>query len=199
MALAHRWSSRNLSRLELVSAILVIALLVGTFLERGLRVFAIAEERALQATILNMNSVLRVMFYQLAMSDRAAEVEHWQGANPIALLGGSGVSLKTETVTAHPELARFNAVTASFGASYRGEFDEADPESIEPGQWYFHRGDSVLVYRVRNTEFFRSPLPGTPRIRFRLNVQYNPASESPVDVVIRPVDQYQWIEAGVKT
>ena len=195
MLLAHRWTSRNLSRLELVCAILVLALLIGTFLGRGLRLFATAEEQALQATILNMNSALRVQFYQLAMSGRADEVSRWQGANPIAVLDGSAGSLETDAIIAHPELARFQAAAAGLGASYRGEFDAADPESIATGEWYFHRNESVLVYRVRNREFFRSSLPGTPRIRFRLEVQYNPDSKLPVNVAIRPVDAYQWIEA----
>lgn len=76
----------------------------------------------LQATILNMNSVLRVQFYQLAMSDRAVEVAGWQGANPINLLEDAAVSLETETIAKYPELARFHAVAAGLGASYRGEF-----------------------------------------------------------------------------
>ena len=195
MLLAHRWTSRNLSRLELVCAILVLALLIGTFLGRGLRLFATAEEQALQATILNLNSALRVRFYQLAMLGRADEVALWQGANPIGVLDGSAGSLESNAIIEHPELARFHVAAAGLGASYRGEFDAADPESIAAGEWYFHRNESVLVYRVRNREFFRSPLPCTPRIRFRLEVQYNPGSEFPVDVAIRPVDAYQWIEA----
>jgi hypothetical protein len=205
MELAHRWASRNLSRLELVAAILVLALLVGTFLGRGLRVFAAAEERSLQATVLNMNSALRIQFYELVIAGRAADAAAWQGANPVRLLEGFGGTMETGTVIEHPELARFHAVAAGLGTHYLGEFEFPGPASVEGGQWYFDLSEAVLVYRVRNREFFRSQLPGAPRVRFRLDLQfddlngdgqYNPESEIPADVAIRTVDEYQWIEAG---
>ncbi len=196
MALAHRWTSRNLSRLELMAAILVLTLLVGTFLGRGLRVFAAAEERSMQTTVLNMNAALRIQFYQMVIAGRASDVDSWQGANPVRLLEGLGRTMASVTVTEYPELARFHAVAAGLGTLYLGEFDFQDPASVEGGTWYFDLGEALLVYRVRNREFFRSPLPGAPRVRFRLNVQYNPESKLPADVAIRTVDEYQWIEAA---
>ncbi|MBI1732543.1 MAG: hypothetical protein HYR49_07210 [Gammaproteobacteria bacterium] len=206
MALAHRWTSRNLTRLELVFAITVIALLMGAFLQRGLRVFAIAEERSLQATVLNLNSALRILLYDLVISGRTAEVAQWQGANPVRLLESAGASPNLETMMAYPELARFHAVAAGLGARYQGEFVSPDAALVEDGKWYFDMADSVLVYRVRNHEFFRSALPGPPQIRFRLEVrfddlngdgQYNPELEPATDVTLRTVDEYRWTQAGV--
>lgn len=195
MHLAHRWASRNLSRLELVAAILVLALVMAAFLERGLRVFAAAEGRSLHATVLNMNSALRILFYQLVIADRAAEVAQWQGMNPVQILENSGIPISTETMMEYPELVRFHAMASGLGERYAGEFDDPDPESIVGGQWYYDRSESLLVYRIRSYEFFRSPLPGSARIRFRLNVQYNPDSQIPADVILQSVDEYQWIEA----
>lgn len=200
--LAHRWSSRNLTRLELVTALLVLALLIGIFVHRGLRIFAEAEESAFQTTVMNLNSALRLLFFDRLTSGRLGEVAAWQGANPLRLLAGEGTMLETTTLSRFPELGRFEAVAAGLMDRYQGEFDSVVPSGVTAGDWYFDRTNSVLVYLVRNDEFFRSALPGPARVRLRLEVrfddldgdgQYNQASDRPVGIVLGPVEPFHWI------
>lgn len=201
MALGNRWASRNLSRLEMVVALLFIAIFVGAYVERGLRIFTAAEESGLQTAVLNMNSALRVLFYDYSIAGRVAEVAGWQGANPIRLLGGGGGAFQTTTLGRFPELGRFEAVAAGIAGSYHGEVDAGLPPDLSGGEWYFDRSDGALVYRVRNAEFFHSDLPGPARVRFRLAVRfddpdrdgkYNPETDRPVDVMLRPLDKFHW-------
>lgn len=203
MVQGNRWTGRNLSRLEMVASLVLVALVFGTFVERGLRVFAAAEKSAMQAAVLNMNSALRILYYEYVVSGRIGEVAAWQGANPIRLLDESRGALRTGTLTQFPELGRFEAATAGIAGRYRGEVDAEPPPDLQGGDWYFDRSAAALVYRVRNGEFLRSDLPGPPRVRYRLDVrfddldgdgQYNPATDRPVDVTLRPLDEFTWGE-----
>lgn len=203
MQLAHRWASRNLSRLELAAAVIVIATLCTVFMGRGLRLLALAEEQAVRASVLNMNSSLRILFYRMIVDGRAAEVIRWQGANPVALMQGWGTTTDMETAVAHPELARFGTMTGAMGMDYAGERNARDPAAIGRGQWYFEQADGTLVYRVRNDEFFRSLLQGPARVRYRLEVRfddpdgdgaYNPATDTITDVGLVALDEFTWIE-----
>lgn len=201
MVYGNRWTGRNLSRLEMIASLLLVALVFGTFVERGLRVFAAAEESSLQTAILNMNSALRILYYEFVVSGRNGEVAAWQGANPIRLLDEGPGTLRTETLSRFPELGRFEAATAGIAGRYLGEVDAGPPPDLQGGEWYFDRGDAALVYRVRNEEFFRTDLPGPARVRFRVDVhfddqdgdgQYNPATDRPADVILRPLDEFTW-------
>ena len=58
MELAHRWSDRNLSRLELISAVLVLAILIGVFSRYILVVFSSAEQSMVNSTVININTSL---------------------------------------------------------------------------------------------------------------------------------------------
>jgi hypothetical protein len=205
MALAHRWADRNLTRLELGIALMLMASFVGVFIVHALRVFASAEAGSLQATIVNVETSLRIMFYQLILDGRTEEAATWRGANPAALLRAFGARVETETLVTAPELARFGAVAGGFGARYTGEFDAIDPALVDGGYWYFDRADSALVYRVRNTEFFRSSLPGPARVRFRLELlfddingdgEYNPEAEQVLGVTLKTLDQFEWSGLG---
>lgn len=205
MAPGNRWAGRNLSRLEMVLAVLALAFVVGVYLERGLRVFAAAEATGLQTAVLNMSSALRLLFYEYIISGRMAEVGAWDGANPVELLGAGDGAYETTTLSRFPELGRFEAVAAGIAHRYRGVVDGDLPPDLQGGDWYFDRRDSALVYRVRNAEFFRTDLPGPARARFRLEIRfddpdgdgkYNPETDRPVDVMLRPLDRFYWSGVG---
>ncbi len=207
MALAHRWANRSLSKLELAAAVIVIGTLMAVFVGRGLQVFAAAEKQAVQATILNVNSALRILFYRMIINRQMHEAILWRGANPFVLMETWGTAEDVATAVEHPVLARFGAMSGAMGAHYIGEFDVVDPAVIDGGTWYFDRRDTALVYRVRNREFFRSTLPGPARIRYRLEVYfddlnrdgaYNSDSEVISDVKLTAMEKFSWIDAEGK-
>ena len=59
MELMHRWSDRNLTRLELVMALLIMFILIGAFSRHVLIVFARAESTMINTTVMNMNTTLQ--------------------------------------------------------------------------------------------------------------------------------------------
>lgn len=205
MAMAHRWASRNLSRLELAAAVIILGIVATSFMGFALRVLAAAEEQYVQATVLNIASALRIQFYRFVIEGRSHEVMSWRDANPVALIEEWGAPADIDAAARHPALARYGATAAGLGSRYLGEFDGLDPGSVAGGRWYFERFDSALVYRVRNAEFFRSALPGAARIRYRIDVrfddrngdgEYNSGTDEVRDVVLVPLEAFRWIEAG---
>ena len=76
-----------------------------------------------------------------------------------------------------------------------------DEDSLEKGKWYFNQAELLLVYVINNTELFTSEIEGSPRIRFRIALDYNDRNgngqyESTIDefrnMKLTSIDQYQW-------
>jgi hypothetical protein len=86
---------------------------------------------------------------------------------------------------------------------YAGEFYGPDPAVFEPGTWYFDTRDRALVYVLRFPEQFVSPLSGPPRVRFRIepdfddidhNGRYDPGRDPLLGLKLVPVEPFSWKE-----
>ncbi len=53
-------------------------------------------------------------------------------------------------------------------ANYLGGISSGQPERIKGGRWYFDKKVDMLIYRIDNSEGFKSELSGPARIRFKL-------------------------------
>lgn len=91
---------------------------------------------------------------------------------------------------------------AELPTNYLGELEGSDPEKLEDGNWYFDRGDKVLVYLVRNKTHFSGGAANPPRARFAATVAYsdkngNGRFDAGVDVVeglrLAPLEPYRWV------
>jgi hypothetical protein len=89
--------------------------------------------------------------------------------------------------------------------NYRGEFDAPDPAAMEPGTWYFHRGDGTLCYRVRSESYFQSDLAGAERACFRNQLlfddlngdgNYQAEKDKITGLVVTPVRPYRWLKSA---
>lgn len=87
--------------------------------------------------------------------------------------------------------------------NYLGELQNADPASIEGGQWYFEKSGHYLVYRVKNGGYFQTALAGPPRVRFRIDLvfadrdgsgRYEPGTDSLEGLRIDSLDSYRWLK-----
>ncbi len=52
--------------------------------------------------------------------------------------------------------------------NYLGAFDGVNPASIPGGHWYFDRHSRMLIYRVRNRDYFSGGLGMPPRAGFTI-------------------------------
>ncbi len=89
---------------------------------------------------------------------------------------------------------------------YAGALEDPDPKEIQGYQWYFDESAGVLVYRVRNEAYFRSPVEGPARARFRVSLVYtdnneNGSYDKGVDKVnglrLAALEPYEWLNEPV--
>jgi general secretion pathway protein G len=192
MHLVPRWADRNLSRLELVAAWIIILLLIGTFARHMLVVFARAEQSMVERTVMNIETALKYKAGMARMKGEYNIISELANNNPVEQLQ----SLVTEPPASVDEigLRRFLPMLSSIATpgNYGGEIETADPDTVQTGFWYYNNTDRTLVYIVSNREFFVSEVEGIPRLRYRINVDYidknNNADYDPGIDVFRSID-----------
>jgi hypothetical protein len=164
-----RWTLRLFEWGVLTCAILILA---GVFLRKMRHLQAEAEWLNVQATVENMRAAVLIagILPSKQSTQRSLAVP---GGNPVALL---------------------QAQTGLVPDGYLGELEEADPERIAKGSWYFDRGRQVLVYRVRSSDGFVSQLSGPARIRLCLREGAKGGNGGP-PLQLEACEPYRWRSA----
>ena len=171
---------RAFSLLELLIVIVIISILLVVAVERLLRLRFEAERTMVQSVIAAMKSGLYVEFAAAAAGGQEARINSAPGSNPMLRL------------SERPE-------------SYAGEFFGADPKLFEPGTWYFDTRERALVYLVRFPEQFVSPLGDPPRVRLKVepdyddldrNGRFDPGRDPVRGLKLVPLEPYHWKAEG---
>lgn len=143
---------RGFSLLEMVIAITLVVLLYVTMLEKLLPLRGDAEVAAVATVVGTMRSALGLEVADRLVDGGFGSIGHLKDSNPMTLL-------------------------AEIPENYLGEVAGVDPANLPAGHWYFDSASHELVYLVRYTEYFRTELPGPPRMVFRVDVVYNERGE----------------------
>lgn len=198
MQLAPRWLDRNLSRLELIVSVTIILLFIGAFIQHMLIVFARAERSMVTSTVTNINTALKYRAVFDLMKQDYSDLADLGNSNPMNVVEARQ---QPDGGVAGPEQAASGIDSAGQPGNYTGELENPDPAAEPKGSWYYDKGRRQLVYIVRNTEFFSSSLPGVPRLRFRVHIDYtdsdaNGKFDPPADkyrsVHLQSMDHYDW-------
>jgi hypothetical protein len=200
MELAHRWSDRNLTKMELVTAALILAILIGTFSRHVLIIFSQAEKSMVNSTVLNINSVLNYRAALAVMRGEYQELKLLEEVNPMEDMS-SNLEINDFDMAMKNIPFVLAAGSLTTPANYGGVINAYTMESMEKGLWYFNQDNRYLIYLVSNSEFFSSDVEGLPRIRFRIaidykdrnsNGQYDPDVDEFQTMKLRSLDHYQW-------
>ncbi|MDZ7803405.1 prepilin-type N-terminal cleavage/methylation domain-containing protein [Thiohalophilus sp.] len=157
--------------LELVLVILIISILGIAAIDRLLE-YRVDAERAMVRTVVgNLRSALGMEVAKRVARDRIRTINNLENSNPFALLAQP------------PE-------------NYIGEIED-ESRVVENGVWYFDTGTSALVYRIRFADYFRSPLPGPARVRYRIelvlaNNNRDNRTTQVTGLNLVPLENYQW-------
>jgi general secretion pathway protein G len=161
------------SRLELLVAGAVVAVLAIALLERLSFYQEYAEKAAMDLTIASMRAGLRSQVASLLIADRVSEIQTLADRSPVSWL------------TRPPE-------------NYLGELD-APPEEEPRGKWYFDRKRRELVYTANNRRHFTPSVYRDYTVRVRPMRVRAPqqaagsgAERGPEWVVLVVVNDYQW-------
>ncbi|MEX2487890.1 MAG: hypothetical protein WD356_00005 [Pseudomonadales bacterium] len=201
--LVPRWIDRNLSRLEQVVSMLLVALFIGWFGHYALVMFAEAERAMLQATVTNINTALRHQALTAAMKKDRDFYAGLQDINPMVDLQPRG---ELDSAVRQAGSGELDIVLYSYGilyptANYLGEYGAGGPQAPEGGHWYYDKTNKELVYLVRNTEYFVSEGKDEDRVRFKVVInyadanndgEYSPAVDKFHSVRFVPLNTYSW-------
>lgn len=168
--MSYRSARRQLNRIELIIAVVVLSALVLVFLRFVTQVQARAESAQVAATIANLSSHLNIVaFHHLIRGDWQG-LAAMQGMNPLHGLETDQDRHPVPKVSALP--GRYSAQVAPVNIRYLGERNADEPASVPPGHWVFDTGDGCLVYYLRFGNRFQSQLPGAARIRLEVKLVY---------------------------
>jgi hypothetical protein len=168
---------RQLSRVEIGIAVVVIGIVVWLFLERVFALMVEAERTALTLRLNQLQSALMVNAARCLIRGDAQGLAALAHGNPMRLLGASA-------------------------RDYLGELESPDPAVVDGGYWYFDAGEGSLVYRVKNEAYFETSLEGAVRARFQVvfdfqdadgNGRYDPGKDRWQGIRIQAMEPYRWL------
>lgn len=138
--------------LELIIVVILVVVLIAVAMDRLLPLRGDAEAAHVVGTVGSLRSALGIEVAGLLVHEGAQAVASLEGSNPMRLLAE------------RPE-------------NYLGEMGGVNPAVLPRGAWYFDADDGKLVYLVRYTEYFRSGIPGEPRLAYRIELVHNERNE----------------------
>lgn len=160
----------GLTKLEFALIATIFALLLGTFLYAVRQQQVQAERLSVELTVIHIRTGLLSEIADRLIQGRAAQTADLVGSNPVRFLKGSP-------------------------AGYVGEFRDADPGLIRPGNWYFDLGSGELVYRLIHEDGFRrADGQAQKEIRWRIQPRgVASSSQLTVDALfLAPTIQFEW-------
>jgi hypothetical protein len=201
MYIAGRWADRQLSRLELIIAVIILSVVLTVIIQKMLKVFAYAERSVLNTSVININTAMqyRAAGYILRGDDR--NIVEMQAINPFTVVDIAPVWLAPADAEPVPEAILVGALDIPVPGNYLGELDDPDPTELDGGQWYFDTADNTLVYMVDNPEYFYTSLPGPARIKLFVEIEFedqnsnnrfDPAIDDYISIGLKATNDYEW-------
>ena len=166
---------RGFTLLELALVISFIAILVVIAIDRMWSLRAEAEKASVMQVIGGLRSALGLQIAKRVVDGGIRSIVALESTNPMSML-----SLKP--------------------ARYVGEVVQEAQSLAQPGDWYFVTAAGYLVYRIQFPEEFHSDIGGPPRLRFKLQLQFDDNNGNGVHDVgeavygldLVAVDPYTW-------
>lgn len=139
-----RYSQHGGSKLfEFVWVVLLVGVLSMVVLDYMLRYIEVAEKSAMENTVVNLQSALRLRLMEALLHNDVEEVVRLANENPINWL---------------QEVPR----------NYAGEFDDPEPGVVAEGKWYYDLKSKELVYLVDSGREFTPGPDGRKWVRWRI-------------------------------
>lgn len=176
MELAHRWSDRNLTRMELVITILLMALLIGSFSRYMFGVFVKAERSMVDRTVISINTALHYRASMMVMRRQYEELQLLLKINPMKELRSP---LDINDIQNKEEMMSFalSGSVISIPSNYGGEIFFEYLDTMEKKKWYFVIDNNVLLYKINNTSLFNDD-KSINYISFHIKLDYKDNNEN---------------------
>jgi hypothetical protein len=147
-AVRSRYAQAGGSKLfEFVFVVLLVGILSMVVLDYMLHYIEVAEKSAMDNTVMNLRSALRLRLAEVLVHDNVTEGIRLARDNPMNWL-------------------------QEMPPNYAGEFNDPEPGSIAQGKWYFDTSRRELVYLVDMGREFVPDRKGLKRVRYRIYAPY---------------------------
>ncbi len=156
--------------------LVVVVLLVGIFMifaiDRMLRLQIEAERVSVQQVIASLKSAVNLQAAEMVVSKGINAIKTLENTNPMNYL---------------QELPN----------NYLGAKNDRQAGDYLLASWYYDPLLSILVYKVKNINYFVSSLSGTPRIRLKVEAIYNEEVSNSGNKKVRGIslnrmEDYSW-------
>lgn len=131
------------SKLEAMVAVLLVSILGGVLLDRLLLYQEMGEKTAMETTVINLRTGLRLSIAELMLNDRMQDIGVLAEMNPVKWLDKPP-------------------------PNYIGEMDNPKADAIPPGNWYYDRGSRQLVYKPNHSRLLKIDADQEKLIRFQV-------------------------------
>jgi general secretion pathway protein G len=157
-----------------VVALVIIGSLLAVAFPRLWQVQVEGERAALEKVVTELQTAVGIDVATYVATGNSAGLRSLEGSNPMERL-------------------------AEAPWNYRGTVDGQQSERMTDGTWYFNTRERVLIYRVRNAEYFRAggDVPG--QARFAVRLLYADRRPKPPEIVgaqLVKLEPYTWVLSG---
>lgn len=129
---------------EFVWVVLLVGILSMVVLDYMLHYIEVAEKGAMENTVMNLRSSLRLRLAEALVHQDVEEVQRLARGNPMKWLH-------------------------EVPPNYVGEFAAPEPGTVALGKWYWDWSSRELVYLVDNGREFTPDAEGRKRVRYRIH------------------------------
>jgi prepilin-type N-terminal cleavage/methylation domain-containing protein len=156
--------------------IVVVVLLVGVFMtfavDRMLRIQIDAERVSVQHVIASLKGAVNLQAAEMVVSKGISSIKSLENTNPMNYL-------------------------QELPYNYLGAKNDRQAGDYPLASWYYDPLLSILVYKVKNINYFVSSIPGTPRIRLKVEAIYNEEVSNSGNKKVRGIrlnrmEDYSW-------
>ena len=156
--------------------LVVVVLLVGVFMtfaiDRMLRIQIDAERVSVQHVIASLKSAVNLQAAESVVSKGLSSIRTFENTNPMNYL-------------------------QELPYNYSGLKSDLGVANYPLASWYYDSQQDILVYKVKNTNYFASSLPGTPRIRLKVEAIYqqdliHKENNKVHGISVNSMDDYSW-------
>lgn len=165
---------RGFTLFELVVVIVIANVLAIILLDRLWYYQEVTEKTAMEMTVMNMRSGLRLRIADLITQGRMSEAVQLLQENPISWL-------------------------ESPPPNYMGELNNPSHNILLSGSWYFDTGRRELVYLLQHNRFLKLGMGESEKknaLRFHVTAvgqrQQNSTTHKVEGITLMPVTQYHW-------
>ena len=172
--LKTRNKQQGFTLFEFVFVILLIGVMMSFAIDRLLQLQVDAERVSVQQVIGALKSAVNLQAAEVVVSDGLDSIRSLENTNPMSYL-------------------------SELPYNYLGLKNDADASDHSLASWYYDTNKNLLVYKVKNTNYFATTLDGTPRIRLRVTLVYKDEVSRGRNAKVRGIgvkslNEYNWIK-----